>query len=735
MKSILLITLLGLHLFPSSPKASDDVYQAHQLTQPINFDGWVEDDEWQDVPILNLQMHLPSMGSAPTQLSEVRIAYDEDYIYLSGRLYDDHPELIMANTKKRDALSGATEFFGFVLDTYNDNENALAFFTTPTGIRWDCAVSGDGISNSPLNISWNAFWDVKVQRSDEGWFSEIRVPFTSLGFEDINGDVTMGMTTWRYIPRNNELDMYPLIPPEFGDFSAFRPSMAQDILFKGVKRKRPFYITPYALGGFSNVNTLNDDETAYINEKNTIRQIGGDVKLGLSRSWTLDLSVNTDFAQVEADDQQVNLTRFSLFFPEKRLFFQERAGIFNFGFGRSDQLFYSRRIGIQDNEIQRIIGGARVVGRTGDWDIGLLSMQTANQKEFNGENLSVFRAKRDIINERSDIGMMITHRDDFDGDYNFNYGVDANIEVFDEHRLTMRYAQTMDSDIENRMFRHDASKYWISFSTRRVRGFSHGTSLSLSGKDFIPAMGFEVRDDYRRIGNRTAYNWFQDQESKIFYHGIQSGGSAHWSNTTGKLESLSWRAGWELQLKRGWKFEIQARPQIENLIEDFELSDDVIIPIGEYKFVGYNAEIASPQTGSFSWMGEINSGAFYDGSRIGLAFSPVYNLSSSVELSATYEYNRASFDIRNEVLNFHLMRLKSLFMFDTKLSLATLVQYNNQSKSFVGNVRLRYNPSEGNDLYIVYNDDINSDRFRETPTIPTFNQRSIQIKYSYTFRL
>lgn len=713
----------------------DEIYEAYHLTTPINFDGWVEDEEWKDIPILELEMQLPSMGSAPTQLSEVRIAYDADYIYLSGRLYDDQPELIMANTKKRDAISGATEFFGFVLDTYNDNENALAFFTTPTGIRWDCEISGDAISNSPMNISWNAFWDVKVQRSDEGWFSEIRVPFTSLGFEDKDGDVTMGMTTWRYIPRSNELDMYPLIPPDFGDFSAFRPSMAQDILFRGVKRKLPFYITPYVLGGYSNVNTLNDAETAYSNERTTIRQIGGDVKLGLSRSWTMDLSVNTDFAQVEADDQQVNLTRFSLFFPEKRLFFQERAGIFNFSFGRSDQLFYSRRIGIQDSEIQRIIGGARVVGRTGAWDLGILSMQTANQDEFKGENLSVFRAKRDIINDRSDVGMMLTHRNDFDGNYNLNYGFDANIEVYDEHQLTIRYAQTLDSDIENRMFRHDASKYWISFSTRRRRGFSHGTSLSLSGKDHIPAMGFQVRDDYRRIGNRISYNWFQDQDSKIFYHGIQSGGSVHWSNTTGRLESLGWRAGWDLQFKSGWIFEIRLRPQIENLVEDFDLADDVTIPIGDYKFVGYNAEVSSPMNSAFSWVVEVNTGAFYDGTRNGFSFSPVMNLSSSVELSATYEYNRASFEARDEVLNFHLLRIKSLYMFDTKLSLATLIQYNNQSKNFAGNIRLRYNPSEGNDLFIVYNDDINSDRFRETPSLPTFNQRSIQVKYSYTFRL
>ncbi len=716
-------------------QAADDIFEAYRLNQPIDFDGWVQDDEWGDIPMIDLEMQLPEMNGSPSQLSEVRVAYDDTYVYLSGKLYDDDAGNMMANTKKRDAISGSTQFFGMILDSYNDNENALAFFTTPTGIRWDGAISRDAIGGNPLNISWNAFWDVKVQRSDEGWFAEIRVPFTSLAFEDDAGDVTMGFITFRYIPRNNETVMYPLMPPDFGDFSAWRPSQAQDILFKGVKRKRPFYLTPYGLTGFRKINSLSEDELSYNVDDKLIREVGVDVKYGLSKSWTMDLSVNTDFAQVEADDQQVNLTRFSLFFPEKRLFFQERSGVFNFGFGRRDQLFYSRRIGINDGEMQRIIGGARVVGRTGKWDIGLLSMQTANDGDLKGENSSVFRAQRDVINNRSDVGMMVTHRTDFKGGYNLNYGLDANIEVFDEHRLTLRYAQTFDNDIENVFFRPDASKYWVSFSTQRQRGFSHGTSFSRSGIDHLPELGFETRDAYWRIGNRTAYNWFQKGDSKIFYHGFQSGGSAHWSTETGKLESLGWRVGWEIALRNTWKIEARVRPNIENLVEPFELSDDVVIPIGDYKFLGYEVEATTPMTGQVSVMMEAGTGAFYDGTRTSVALTPTFNLSSSLEFSATYEYNKATFAIRDQELNFHLARVKALYMFSTKLSVAALVQYNNQSKTFLGNMRLRYNPAEGNDLFIVYNDDLNSDRFRETPTLPTTNQRSIQLKYSYTFRL
>lgn len=731
MKKLLFIMLF----WASMAHATDDVITAYKLVQPINFDGWVEEEEWGHIPMLTFEMQLPDEGGTPSQLTEARVAYDDNYIYLSGRLYDDDAASIMANTKKRDALSGSTQFFGLILDSYNDNENGLAFFTTPTGLRWDGAVANDAVGRDPMNISWNTFWDVKVQRSDEGWFAEIRVPFSSLGFEDQGGDVTMGMISFRFIPRTNELNMYPLMPPDFGDFSAWRPSLAQDILFKGVKRKKPFYITPYVLGGYSNINSLTEDESTYVNESNLLRQIGGDVKLGLSRGWTLDLSVNTDFAQVEADDQQVNLTRFSLFFPEKRLFFQERAGIYNFSFGSRDQLFYSRRIGINDGDQQTIIGGARVTGRSGLWDIGVISMQTADQDTLKGENLSVIRMKREVFNDRSDAGFLITHRTDLEGNYNLNYGLDAVIEVFDEHMVTMRYAQTFDSDLDNGLFDIDASKMWLSFSTQRQRGFSHGTSISRAGKNFLPELGFQQRDNYTRFGNRTAYNWFLKDNSKIFSHGFQSGGTIHWGNDTDKIESLRWRIGYEVNMKNGWQLEARARPQIENLVEDFSLSDDVTIPTGDYDFISYEVEVTSPMTTSFSWSMEASHGAFYDGVRTSLSLAPVFNLSSSVELSAAYEYNRASFDVRQEELDFHLVRLNTLFMFDTKLSLAALVQYNNQSKTFLGNVRLRYNPSEGNDLFIVYNDDLNSDRFRESPILPTTNQRSLQLKYSYTFRL
>ncbi len=715
--------------------SQEDKYYVTFIEDDINFDGKVDEAIWQSIDPFSLQMIIPVENGTPTEDTEIRIAYDENYVYLSGIMRDSEPDKIMANTKKRDALTGATQWFGMVLDTYNDNENGLAFFTTPTGIRWDLAVFGDALSQNPVNIDWNAFWDVKVHRDDEGWQAELRVPFATLAFED-DEEVTMGMTTWRYIARKNEQNMFPLIQQNYGDWSSFKPSLAYDITFRNIKSQKPFYITPYVLGGRSLSNELNEEETAYIEERNTLTEAGLDIKYGISKNWTMDISVNTDFAQVEADDQQVNLTRFSLFFPEKRLFFQERAGIFDFSYGQGTRLFYSRRIGLnEDNDLTRIYGGARVVGRAGLWDVGFLSMQTASDDDFQGENLSVLRVKKQVINDNSDAGFLITHKSDLKGDYNTNVGYDAIIRLFGREYLDIKYATSLDNDIENNRFMSlDQSKFWIALYTRRQRGFGYGTSFSRAGADFTPGMGFERRENYTRLGNRVEYGWQPGSQSFIFRHGPYSRGSAHWDNDTGDIQSASWNIGYQLSAKKTWGFQIGLRPSIEQLVEPFELADEVIIPVGRYDCLGYSLNIATSSVRAIQSEIEISGGNFYDGKIYTFGLAPNMNLSSSLELSGLLQYNKIKFDSRDQEVSIYLARIKALYMFTTQLSVASLIQYNNQSKNFSGNLRLRYNPAEGNDLFIVYNGDVNTDLLRLNPELPRTNISSLRVKYSYTFR-
>ena len=381
-----------------------------RINGPVTLDGFSDEAAWDDIPPLPLVMHQPNFGSPPSERTEILLGYDDENLYAAGRMYDREPHAIRAPSKKRDQIGAANDWLGVILDTFNDNENALAFFTSPTGLRTDMAIFNDARGDFPANVSWNTFWDVATQRNGEGWFTEMRIPLSSLRFQSTEGRVVMGLVLWRVIARNFEFDTFPPIDSKWGFWGTLRPSLARKIVFEGLDARKPFYVAPYLLGGGERVFSLNEAESAYSRDDQPTYEAGLDVKYGLTSNLTFDLTVNTDFAQVELDDQQINLTRFSLFFPEKRIFFQERSSIFDFGFGESNRLFHSRRIGIHEGSPVRIYGGARLVGRLGAWDVGMLDMQTAPFEDLSSENFGVFRTRRQVLNPYSYVGGIVTSK-------------------------------------------------------------------------------------------------------------------------------------------------------------------------------------------------------------------------------------------------------------------------------------------------------------------------------------
>ena len=267
------------------------------------------------------------------------------------------------------------------------------------------------------------------------------------------------------------LDVFPAIPPNWGPSSAYRPSKAQEVVFEGLKSKKPFYIAPYAIGGYQMDNILNDAGTAYTLKKNPKLNAGLDVKYGLTNNLTLDLTFNTDFAQVEADNEQINLTRFSLFFPEKRTFFQERSSVFAFDFEEGSSLFYSRRIGLYEGEQVPIFGGARVTGMIGKWDMGFMDMQTQpiNQRAgasnpLSSENFGILRLRRQVINENSYVGGIVTSRVGRDGSYNTAYGMDGIFKIWENDYLNIKVAQVMDKTFQNKMASLDPTSLYVSWN-------------------------------------------------------------------------------------------------------------------------------------------------------------------------------------------------------------------------------------------------------------------------------
>lgn len=324
-------TLLAMNAFAQS----DSVFVIPRV-EGIIFDGRVDEPIWDLIPPVPMVQYEPNAGELPTEKTEIRFGYDDKYFYASLRAFDDDPDGIRATSLYRDQIRGS-DHFEIVLDTYNDNENAYVFTTTPTGLRNDAAISNDGTGGTIsaggwLNRDFNTFWDAESTVTSEGWFSEIRIPFSSLRFQEVNGKVIMGLSVQRKIARKLERLVYPAIPPKT-NWAFLRPSLIQKIEFRGIKPSKKLYVTPYVLGGYEKNNLLNQSETGYETKDNFHHEIGGDVKFSITHNLTADFTINTDFAQAEADDQLVNLTRFSLFFPEKRQFFQERASVFDFRTG------------------------------------------------------------------------------------------------------------------------------------------------------------------------------------------------------------------------------------------------------------------------------------------------------------------------------------------------------------------------------------------------------------------
>ncbi len=315
MKSILLAGII----FSMIPMKAQELVSIPRIQGEIKFDGTVNDPCWQNTQPLQMVMHTPTYGNQPTEKSEVMLCYDNTYIYVGARLFDSEASKMLITSKKRDEGSNSNESLSIVFDSFNDKENALVFSTTPSGLRNDLTVLNDAIAsnprNPPFNNSWNTFWDVKTTQDENGWFLEMRIPFSSMRFKEDNGKVIMGLICFRRIAHKNEVDIFPAIPPDWGTFSTYRASKANEVSFDGIQSKKPFYIAPYALAGYQQDNVLNESGTAYELSGSPRLSAGLDAKYGLTNNLTLDVTVNTDFAQVEADDQQINLTRFLSFLP------------------------------------------------------------------------------------------------------------------------------------------------------------------------------------------------------------------------------------------------------------------------------------------------------------------------------------------------------------------------------------------------------------------------------------
>ncbi|MGE0554273.1 MAG: DUF5916 domain-containing protein [Gemmatimonadales bacterium] len=697
-----------------------------RLDGPVVIDGRPDELAWQAIAPLPLTLYLPTFGGTPTQRTEIRVGYDEEHLYFAGRFYDDDPDGVRINSLYRDRWNG-DDAFAIYLDAFNDNRNAKWFGITPAAMRFDVLLSEDGQTS---NNNWDGFWDARTTVTREGWFAEVRIPFSTLGFRTIDGRAVLGLTVTRLVARLNERVTFPAIDPRY----EFRqPSVAQDVVVTGVRSGTPLYLTPFALVGTQRTPTITADSTGFEIGRTVPKEVGLDLRYPISSELTIDLTANTDFAQVEADDQQVNLDRFSLYFPERRRFFQERSELFDFVMGSSGgRLFHSRQIGIgADNRAVPVLGGARLVGRRGSTEFAALQMQTEASGDAPAENFGVGRVRTGILNPYSNVGMLVTSRIG-GGRHNLGYGVDANLRLFGDDYLAVRFAQTLDSDDAPGTGFLDRSQWYLNWQRRATRGLTYQASTTRSGSGYQPRSGFLPRTDFTTLNLFSQY--FFPTEDHPWLRRIWPGGLAFstFRNSDGALESAQYAVWIQWETKSGGGGWIEPKLFHEDVAEPFPIAT-ATIPAGRYTFADLQLALQMGARSRLRASLDARAGTYFDGTRQQIILVPTWNVSPEFELSGEWQHTRLRFDARGEKADIDLARLRIRAAVDSRASGTAFLQYNSTTDRVGLNFRFRYNFAEGTDLWLVYDEALVTER--DDPTglrLPLSASRTLVAKYTRT---
>jgi hypothetical protein len=685
---------------------------AVRLAEPPQIDGLVNEPLWERIsPAANFTQQNPDEGAAATERTEVRIGFDDENLYIAVICFDSQPDQIVITQNRRDAQLVDTDSIEILLDTFHDGQNAFIFGTSPTGIEFDAQVSkagqlrggrggparaggagGAGAQRggaAALNLNWDAVWRVRSQITQRGWESEFEIPFRTLRYQP--GVPMWGLNVSRNLRRRNEQSFWAPISRAF-EFS--QVNQAGTLHGLETKSQHNLKLLPYVLGGFSHDFQRVDDQ------KRFERDAGLDLKYSLSPSMTLDATFNTDFAQVEVDDEQVNLTRFDLFFPEKRPFFLENSGFFEFGTPQEVEIFFSRRIGIDDdgNQVPIDVGG-RISGKMGPYQIGFLNMHTrAVEESTSSNNYTVARFSRELPN-RSSIGVIGVNRQStspFEGGREFNrtFGADANI-GFGQYGNWFNYvAKSKTPGIENSDHAY-SSRLAYDNST-------HEYSLEYLevGHNFNPEVGFVRRAGYRKPA--VAYRYFYYPKSGPV-RSIEPHFS--WSKwyTLGTNETESGFEHYHMDSRwhNGGRLGLAWNRNFERLDAPFEVNPGIFIPVGRY---GYNEIIANYGTDPSAPLfltGTAAVGDFYNGTIRTLNFQGGYRRGRNLTWVGSWIRNYIKLPVGN--FNTDLVGLRFNWSFTPKSFLQTFSQYNSQTGQIGHNIRLGLLSTSSTGLFVVYN--------------------------------
>ena len=697
--------------------------RAVRVNEPLRIDGVIDESFYQNTPpVTEFIQSVPDVDGEPSQLTEVWIAFDDQNVYVSAKIWDSAgPDGWIANEMRRDGQQlRQNDNFGVFFDTFYDRRNAVGFYGNAIGGLSDFQITNEG---NP-NFDWNPIRETKTALFDGGWSIELAIPFKSLRYRP-GRNQTWGIQMRRSVLRRNEWNHIRALPLSVGGGGSrgiLRVSMYGTLVgIEAPPPSRNLDVKPYAISGFRTESRV-DSELS----NDGYADVGLDIKYGITENLTADLTYNTDFAQVEVDEQQVNLTRFSLFFPEKREFFLESRGIFNFGSGgigaggpggggggrggggggrgAAPTLFHSRQIGLQNGEAVPILGGGRVTGKVGSFDVGLVNIQTGNDAGAGAEstNFSVLRLKRDVFS-RSSIGALFENRSKSLSGQGSNqaWGVDGSFALSDDVNLLMYYARTATPGLDGM----DAS-YRGQFSYNADEWGGTADHLVV-GADFNPEIGFVRRKDFRQTSFSGRFSPRTQSISRIRQLTFQANLSHLNNEGLGYLESRTWGGRFGIEFESSDQLNVTYSNSYENLVRDERISG-ATVPAGRYSFADVRASFTlgpqRPVIGNLS----LRRGSYYGGDLTSVGFGRGrIEVTPQISLEPSISFNWIN--LPQGQFNQHVAVTRLTYTLTPRAYLSGLVQYNSGSDTFSSNFRFRWEWAPGSELFIVYTEDRDTD--------------------------
>ena len=707
--------------------------RAVRISTPLRIDGQLDEAVYATVPSMSdfIQTE-PAEGAPANEKTEVWVFFDDAHVYIVGRCWETHPERMVANEMRRDNFGIVrNDNFAWSFDTFFDKRNGVLFEVNPIGGR----VDGQVTNESQVNTDWNPVWDLATGRFADGWVVEAAVPFKSLRYRPGRAQ-TWGFQVRRRSRWRNEISYLTPIPAAFGGRGHFQVSLAATLAgLEAPPGSRNLEIKPYA------ISDLTSDLTATPAISNELGgDVGVDLKYGVTQSLTADVTINTDFAQVEADEQQVNLTRFSLFFPEKREFFLENQGLFAFGGagagpfgggGETPVLFYSRRIGLSEGREVPIRAGGRLTGRVGKFSIGMMSIQTGDEPVTAAQstNFLVMRLKRDVL-RRSSVGAIFTRRSVSTerAGSNETYGIDGTFAFYDNL---------------------DINTYWATTSTRGLGGddVSYRTQLNypgdrygvqlerlVVGTEFNPEVGFLRREDFER--SFASFRFSPRPQGIATIRKLSWEGRFDYiTDRMGVLETRQAQGRFGVEFESSDQFTVEYTRSYEFLEQPFQIAPDVTIPVGGYRFQDVLTSFEFGRQRRLSGTVSVQHGSFFSGDKTTMGFG-LGGGTSSGRLELTPQFSMEPglslnwIDLPEGQFTTKLVTVRTTYTFTPLMFVSALLQYNSSNDSVSANLRLRWEYQPGSELFVVYNEQ----RDTLTPRFPELENRAFIIKINRLFR-